>query len=89
METSSRNKETKNKRFINNSSGAKKIGNVPKFLKIKNINEVNGLANEVMKPSFLKTDLSLSVNNNDEKDFDNFIFKDIKKYEILKRNKNN
>ena len=89
METSSRNKETKNKRFINNLSGAKKIGNVPKFLKIKNINEVNGLANEVMKPSFLKTDLSLSVNNNDEKDFDNFIFKDIKKYEILKRNKNN
>ena len=89
METSNKNKETKNKRFINNLSGAKKIGNVPKFLKIKNINEVNGLANEVMKPSFLKTDISLSVNNNDEKDFGNFIFKDIKKYEILKRNKNN
>ena len=89
METSNKNKETKNKRFINNLSGAKKIGNVPKFLKIKNINEVNGLANEVMKPSFLNTDISLSVNNNDEKDFGNFIFKDIKKYEILKRNKNN
>ena len=89
VETSTRNKEAKNKRIISNLSGMKKIKNVPKFLKIKNINEVNGLANEVMKPSFLKTDLSLSVNINEEKDSDNYIFKDIKKYEILKRNKNN
>ena len=58
-------------------------------MKIKNINEVNGLANEVMKPSFLKTDVSLSVNNNDDKETGNFIFKDIKKYEIIKKNKNN
>ena len=56
----------------------------PTFLKIKNIKEVNGLANEVMKPSFLKTDVSLSLNN-DDKDTDNYIFKDIKKYEILKK----
>ena len=38
-----------------------------------------------MKQSFLKTDISQSINNNNkEKDTDNFIFKDIKKYEILK-----
>ena len=65
----------------------KKINNngIQKFLKVKNIKEVNGLTKEVMKHSFLKTDISQSINNNNkEKDTDNFIFKDIKKYEILK-----
>jgi hypothetical protein len=51
---------------------------------MKNIKEVNGLTKEVMKQSFLKTDISQSVKNNNDKDKDNFIFKDIKKYEILK-----
>ena len=37
-----------------------------------------------MRPSLLKTDISLSINNNNEKDIDNIIFKDMKKYEILK-----
>ena len=64
----------------------KKINNngIQKFLKVKNIKEVNGLTKEVMKHSFLKTDISQSINNNNDKNTDNFIFKDIKKYEILK-----
>ena len=74
IEKNYKNKDTK----INNNG-------IPKFLKMKNIKEVNGLTKEVMKQSFLKTDISQSINNNNkEKDTDNFIFKDIKKYEILK-----
>ena len=60
----------------------------PKFLKIKTINEVNGLANEVMKPSFLKSNIYLTSNDEKDKDKDNFIFKDIKKLEILNKSKN-
>ena len=60
----------------------------PKFLKIKTINEVNGLANEVMKPSFLKSNIYLTSNDEKDKDKDNFIFKDIKKLEILNKSNN-
>ena len=81
-------KESRYKNNLDKKHKVKNIDNVPKFLKIKNINEVNGLAYEVMKPSFLRTDVSLTLNNNEDKDSDNFIFKDIKKYEIIKRNKN-
>jgi hypothetical protein len=76
----------KNKNYLNN----KYINSAPKFLKIKNLKTINGLANEVMKPSFLKTNLSLSINNDDkdkDKDKENCIFKHIKKYEIIKKKK--
>jgi len=74
----------KNKNYLNN----KYINSAPKFLKIKNLKTINGLANEVMKPSFLKTNLSLSINNEDkDKDKENCIFKHIKKYEIIKKKK--
>ena len=62
--------------------------NNPKFLKIKNINEVNGLANEVMKPTFLKNNISLTYNNNDDNNRDkDYLFKDIKKLNIGGNNK--
>ena len=70
----------------NNNLFNKYMNSAPKFLKIKDIKKANGLADEVMKPSFLKTNYSLTLNN-DEKDKDKFIFKDIKKYEIIKKPK--
>ena len=70
----------------NNNLFNKYMNSAPKFLKIKDIKKANGLADEVMKPSFLKTNISLSLNN-DEKDKDKFIFKDIKRYEIIKKPK--
>ena len=77
IEEKKRNKNNLNNKYINS---------IPKLSKIKNnINKVNGLAKEVMKPSFLKTNISLSMNNDNNKDKDNFIFKGIKKYEIDKK----
>ena len=79
IEEKKRNKNNLNNKYMNS---------VPKFLKIKkNINKVNGLTKEVMKPSFLKTNISLSMKNDDNKDKnkDNFIFKGIKKFEIDKK----
>ena len=79
IEEKKRNKNNLNNKYINS---------IPKLLKTKNnTNKVNGLAKEVMKPSFLKTNISLSMNNdnNKDKDKDNFIFKGIKKYEIEKK----
>ena len=80
IEEKKRNKYNLNNKYMNS---------VPKFLKKikKNINKVNGLTKEVMKPSFLKTNISLSMKNDDNKDKnkDNLIFKDIKKYEIDKK----
>ena len=82
--------EKKENKFNNKDTKINNNG-IPKFLKVKNIKEVNGLTKEVMKPSFLKTDISLSIKNkknNNDKDVEYNIFKDIKKYEIIK-NQNN
>ena len=82
--------EKKENNFNNKDTKVNNNG-IPKFLKVKNIKEVNGLTKEVMKPSFLKTDISLSIKNkknNNDKDVEYNIFKDIKKYEITK-NQNN
>ena len=80
--------ENSSKKYLdrkkNNNLFNKYMNSAPKFLKIKDIKKANGLADEVMKPSFLKTNISLTLNN-DEKDKDKFIFKDIKKYEINKK----
>ena len=85
-----KNTENSSKKYLdkkkNNNIFNKYMNSAPKFLKIKDIKKANGLADEVMKPSFLKTNISLTLNN-DEKDKDKYIFKDIKRYEIIKKTK--
>ena len=86
-----KNTENSSKKYLerqkNNNLFNKYMNSAPKFLKIKDIKKANGLANEVMKPSFLKTNISLTLNN-EEKENDKYIFKDIKRYEIIKKPKN-
>ena len=57
-----------------------------KPLKAKNkiISDLNGLTNEVMKPSFLKNNITMNmnINNNVEKDKGKPIFKEIKKLNL-------
>ena len=85
-----KNTENSSKKYLdnkkNNNIFNKYMNSAPKFLKIKDIKKANGLVDEVMKPSFLKTNISLTLNN-DEKDKDKYIFKDIKRYEIIKKTK--
>ena len=85
-----KNTENSSKKYLerqkNNNLFNKYMNSAPKFLKIKDIKKANGLANEVMKPSFLKTNISLTLNN-EEKENDKYIFKDIKRYEIIKKPK--
>ena len=46
--------------------------------------DINGLANEFMKPTFLKNNISISLNtNNSDKGKDNMMFKKIKKITTL------
>ena len=45
--------------------------------------DINGLANEVMKPTFLKNNVSLPMNSNTEKGKDSIIMKEIKKMSFL------
>ena len=86
-----KNTENSSKKYLerqkNNNLFNKYMNSAPKFLKIKDIKKANGLANEVMKPSFLKTNISLTLNN-EVKENDKYIFKDIKRYEIIKKPKN-
>ena len=86
-----KNTENSSKKYLerqkNNNLFNKYMNSAPKFLKIKDIKKANGLANEVMKPIFLKTNISLTLNN-EEKENDKYIFKDIKRYEIIKKPKN-
>ena len=41
--------------------------------------DINGLAKEIMKPTFLKNDVSIKVNNNKEKIQDDLMFNEINK----------
>jgi hypothetical protein len=79
--------EINNKNSKNNKKKlAHKLLMKQKILSDKeNINtiDINGLANEVMKPTFLKNNVSLTLNNNTDKAKDSAIFQEIKKMSLL------
>ena len=82
-----RNKNTKNK---NKKALNQKILIKQRILEKENNNtlDINGLANEVMKPTFLKNNILISLNNNNSgKGKDNVLFKETKNKNPLSINK--
>ena len=76
--------KSKNSNTNNKSKSNQKILMKQKILEKENNNnilDINGLANEFMKPTFLKNNISISLNNNNnsEKGKENTMFKKIKK----------
>ena len=80
--------KSKNSNTNNKSKSNQKILMKQKILEKGNNNntlDINGLANEFMKPTFLKNNISISLNNNNnsEKGKENIMFKKIKKLSTL------
>ena len=76
--TNTNNKSKSNQKFLMKQKILEKENN-------NNTLDINGLANEFMKPTFLKNNISISLNNNNnsEKGKENTMFKKIKKISTL------